>query len=114
VGLKLKRISHYYPLEMNKLTKFLAVSLLSFTAIASGQQTTNQKGEGSATAQDVKTIPLQTNQSKSGITPNSSYVPGAGYVTSTWALLVPLHSDFDGNGQDLGRSMWHDCWQAEA
>jgi hypothetical protein len=72
---------------MNKLTKFLAVSLLSFTAMAFGQQTTSQKGEGTATAQDVKTIPLQTNPSKSGITPNNSYVSGAGYVTSTWALL---------------------------
>src|SRR5947209_1706670 len=72
---------------MNKLTGLLAVSLLSFTAMAFGQQTKTQMGEGTATAQDVKTIPLQTNQSKSGITPNNSYVSGAGYVTSTWAQL---------------------------
>src|SRR4051794_21898175 len=73
---------------MNTVTKFLAVSLWGFTAMAFGQQTTKQTSEGTATAQDVKKFSLQTNSiGGTGVTTNSSYVPGAGYVTSTWVDL---------------------------
>ena len=73
---------------MNKFTGFLAVALLSSTAIVFGQQTTPPTGQGTATAQDVKKFSLQTHSiDGKTVTPNSSYVPGAGFITSTWVDL---------------------------
>ena len=73
---------------MNKTTKLFAVALWGFTALAFGQQTTNPASEKTVEAQDVKKFSLQTKAiGGTEVTPNSTYVPGAGYVTSTWVDL---------------------------
>jgi hypothetical protein len=70
---------------MKKVSGFVAVALLSFSAMAFGQSTPTH-GEGTTTAQDIKQFSLQT-KPISGKNAPASYVPGAGYLTSTWVDL---------------------------
>jgi hypothetical protein len=70
---------------MNKLTGFLAVSLLSFTATAFGQQ-----GEGQA--QNVKTLALSQPKaatSTNGATTNGSTYTDAGYMSNFYVYVGP-------------------------
>src|SRR3954453_10530508 len=83
---------------MNKLAGFLAVSLLSFTALSFGQQLRNQKGEVESPAQGVKTFVLQ-GEPVVGIDGSTS-VPYAGYQSTFYVSVGP------GNHQEFTLTVW--------
>jgi hypothetical protein len=83
---------------MNKLAGFLAVSLLSFTALPFGQQLRNQKGEVESAAQEVKTFVL-AGEPVVG-TDGSTSVPYAGYQSTFYVNVGP------GEHQELTLTVW--------
>jgi hypothetical protein len=77
---------HHEEVAMNKLTGFLAVSLLSFTAISFGQQ----NNEIVTPAKDVKVTALTLAQPKAGTDgakTNYTYIDYAGYELNGWAYV---------------------------
>src|SRR3954447_5541880 len=83
---------------MNKLAGFLAVSLLSFMALAFGQQLRNQKGEVERAAQEVKTFVLSGEPVVGS--DGSTSVPYAGYQSTFYVNVGP------GEHQELTLIVW--------